>query len=76
MWTRGGIGKGGGGSFETRLYFIAIAVQSSCRVCNAELKENHDGWKLNGTHQLLVCADNVKYWAQGYVQQRKTRKLW
>jgi hypothetical protein len=40
------------------------------------VKENQDGLKLSGTHQPLVCADNVKYWTQAYVLQRKTRKLW
>jgi len=37
---------------------------------------NQDGLKLNGAHQLLVCADDVIYWEEAYILQRKTEKLW
>jgi hypothetical protein len=36
---------------------------------------NQDGLKLNGTHQLLAYADDVKYWEEAYIFQRKMQKL-
>ena len=36
---------------------------------------NKDGLKLNGTHQLLAYADDVKYWEEAYIFQRKMQKL-
>jgi hypothetical protein len=28
----------------------------------SSVQENQDGWKLNGTHQLLVYADDGNVW--------------
>ena len=41
--------------FETRRYFIVIAFELCFRVRQV----NQDGLKLNGTHHLLVYADDV-----------------
>jgi len=36
---------------------------------------NRDGWKLNGTHQLLVDADDVNiYWPEAYIIIKKNTK--
>jgi len=36
---------------------------------------NQDDWKLNGTHQLLVYADDVNiYWAEAYIFITKNTK--
>jgi hypothetical protein len=36
---------------------------------------NHDGLKLNDTHQLLVYAADVNMWAEAYILYRKKQKL-
>jgi len=43
------------GRFETRRCSVAIAFQ----LCVRKVQVSQDGLKLNGTHQLLVYADNV-----------------
>jgi hypothetical protein len=35
-----------------------------------------DGMKLNGTHQLLVYADDFKYWEEAYILKRTMQNLW
>ena len=45
--------------FETGRCFIVIAFQLCFRLCIRRVQVNQDGLKLNGTHQLLVYADNV-----------------
>jgi hypothetical protein len=41
--------------FETRRCSIAIAFQ----LCFRRVQVSQDGLKLNGTHQLLVYADDI-----------------
>jgi len=45
-----------GPQFEKRC-FMAIAFQTLLH--NWRVQVNQDGLKFNGTHQLLICADNV-----------------
>jgi hypothetical protein len=39
--------------------FIAIAFQVFFRICHLEFRVNQEGLKLNGSHQILVYADDV-----------------
>jgi hypothetical protein len=43
---------------ETGRCPIAIAFQLSFGICHQEVQENQVGLELNGTHQLLVYADD------------------
>jgi uncharacterized protein (DUF3820 family) len=45
--------------FETRRCSIAIAFKLCCRICIRRFHLNDDGLKVNGTHQLLVYANDV-----------------
>jgi len=36
---------------------------------------HQDGLKLNGTHKLLVLLTKLIYWAEAYVLQTKTQKV-
>jgi len=39
------------------------------------IQVNQDGLKLNGTHQLLVYADDVIYWEEAYILYRKNAEV-
>jgi hypothetical protein len=38
---------------------FATAVQPYFRICLRKVQENQVGLKSSGTHQLLVCVDDV-----------------
>jgi hypothetical protein len=40
-------------------FFIATAFQLSLECVVRKVQKNQVGLKFNGTHQLLVCADDV-----------------
>jgi hypothetical protein len=44
---------------ETGRCSITIAFQFCFRICHQEVQENEIGMELNGTHQLLVYADDI-----------------
>ena len=45
--------------FETRRCFNVITFQLCFRICLRRVKGHHDGFRPNGTQQLLGCADDV-----------------
>jgi hypothetical protein len=40
------------------------------------VRVSQGGLKFNGTHQVLVYADDVNMLGGAYTPQRKTQKLW
>jgi hypothetical protein len=48
--------------------FLALLFNFSLEYAISRVRVNQDGMKLNGTHQLLVNADGVNYWAEPYIQ--------
>jgi len=44
---------------ETGRFSITIAFQFCSRIFHQEVEENQVSLELNGTHQLLVYADDV-----------------
>jgi len=53
-------------------FLFNFALEYSIR----RFQVNQDDMKLNGTHQLLVYADDVNILGKAYVLQRKMQKLW
>ena len=43
--------------------FLPLLVEYAIR----RVRVNQDGLKLNGTHQILVYADDFSYWAKPYL---------
>jgi hypothetical protein len=57
---------------ETRKYSIAIDFQFCFRLCHREVKENEIDLELNGTHQLLVYADDANLYKYHKRENRNT----
>ena len=56
--------------------FTETYSQLYCTICHYEASEKkQEGLKQNGTHRLLIYADNVIYRLKAYKLQRKTQKI-
>jgi hypothetical protein len=44
---------------EERRCFIDFASRFSLEICHQEGQKNNEGLELNGTRELLICADGV-----------------
>jgi hypothetical protein len=57
------------GSKKKRVALSKLLFNFAVKYDVKRVQVNQDGWKLNGTHQLLVYADDVNiYWAEAYIR--------
>jgi hypothetical protein len=52
--------------------FFSFALECAIR----RVQANKEGSNFNGTHQLLVYADDVNLWGESMCNTRKTQKLY
>jgi len=56
--------------------FNAIAFQVFFRICYLEVWVNQEDLKLNGTHQILIYADDVNIQCGSLHTLRKTQMIY
>jgi hypothetical protein len=54
---------------------LALLFNFALEYAIGRIQINQDSLKLNSTHQLLVYAMTLIYWAEAYIPYRKTQNL-
>jgi hypothetical protein len=52
-------------------FFIDIALMCAFEYIIKKVQENLEGFKLNGTHKLMACADDINLVSENMCTKKK-----